>query len=62
MNTHDRASKAALALHAKRTPEERKEAMRKARLSAAVNAVVNQAPDLKPEQIEKLRTLFGSAA
>lgn len=49
------------ALQASRTPEQRKESMRKARLSAAVKAVVDRAPELSPDQVDRLRAVFAPA-
>lgn len=61
MSTKERATKAGRALQASRTPEQRREAMRKVRLSAAVKAIVDGAPELTPDQAARLRAIFGSA-
>ncbi len=62
LSTRERASRAGRALQASRSPEERREAMRKVRLAAAVKAIVESAPELTPEQAAKLRAIFGTAA
>ncbi len=43
------------------SPDRRKEIARKGHLAAAVKAVVDRAPELSPEQVSKLRTVFGGA-
>lgn len=58
MSNKDRASKAARASHESRTPEERREFGRRAYLAGAVKAVVARAPELTPEQVSQLRTVF----
>jgi hypothetical protein len=40
------------------TPEQRREGTRKARLTHAVNELVNQWPELTPEQVARLRSLL----
>jgi hypothetical protein len=40
------------------TPEQRRAGTRKARLTHAVNELVNQWPELTPEQIARLRALL----
>lgn len=40
------------------TPEQRQEIGRKGYLAAAVKAVVDRAPELTPDQVNRLRTLF----
>jgi hypothetical protein len=40
------------------TPEQRQESMRKARLAAAVKAVVDRAQELTPDQVQRLRSVF----
>ena len=62
MSTTERATKAGRALQASRSPEERREVMRKVRLAQAVKAIVEQAPSLSPEQTAKLRAIFGGGA
>lgn len=62
LSTRERASRAGRALQASRSPEERREAMRKVRLAAAVKAIVEGAPDLRPDQAAQLRAIFGTAA
>ncbi|PYC75216.1 hypothetical protein C7C45_04935 [Micromonospora arborensis] len=44
------------------TPEWRRERARNAHLAAAVNAVVERAPELTPDQVARLRAVFGTAA
>jgi hypothetical protein len=39
-------------------PEQRRKQTRKARLTHAVNELVNQWPELTPEQVARLRTLL----
>lgn len=62
MSTIERASLAGRARAESQTPEQRKELARKAYLIGAVNAVVDRAPELTPEQIDRLRAVFGGAA
>lgn len=62
MSTKERASIAGRARQASQTPEQRRESARKAHLAGAVNAVVNRAPELSPEQVGKLRALFSGGA
>lgn len=45
----------------RRTAEQRKQAASKAHLGSCVAAIVARAPDLSPDQIAKLRTIFGPA-
>jgi hypothetical protein len=60
--THDEAVKlgrrGGRRTQASRTPDERREAMRKARLALAVRELVDQAPELTEEQRARLRTLL----
>jgi hypothetical protein len=42
-----------------RTPERRREIARLGHLTSAVNAVVDRASELTPEQFSRLRALFG---
>jgi hypothetical protein len=42
------------------TAEQRKERARKAHLASAVNAVVDRASELSPEQASKIRATFGN--
>jgi hypothetical protein len=44
-----------------RTQEQKKEIGRRAYLASAVKAVVDRAPDLTPDQLARLRTLFAPA-
>lgn len=62
LSLKERASLGGRASAIARSPEQRREQARKAHLASAVNAVVNRAPDLTPEQITKLRAIFGGAA
>lgn len=48
-------------VNADRTPEQRQQLARHAYLTGAVNAVVNRAPDLSPDQRARLRALFAPA-
>ena len=59
--TKERARERSARMHAAMTPEQRTARARKAHLASAVNAVVNRAPELTPEQTERLRAIFGSA-
>jgi hypothetical protein len=43
----------------RRTAEQRKQAASKAHLGSCVAAIVAKAPELTPEQIVKLRAIFG---
>jgi hypothetical protein len=43
----------------RRTAEQRKQAASKAHLGSCIAAIVAKAPELTPEQIAKLRTIFG---
>ena len=61
MNSKERAASAGRARQASMTPEQRSEHGRRAYLAGAVKAVVDRAPELSPEQVAKLRTLFGGA-
>lgn len=47
---------------ANRTPEQRHALASKAYLAGAVKSVVDRAPELTPDQVEKLRALFGGAS
>jgi hypothetical protein len=61
--THaQRGALGARALNARLSPDERKEASRRAYLAGAVNAVVSRAPELTPEQRDKLRAIFSGRA
>ena len=62
MSTKERASIAGHARAESQTPEQRRELARRAYLAGAVNAVVNRAPELSPEQASKLRALFSGGA
>ena len=44
------------------SPAQRTERARKAHLVSSVNAVVNRAPELTPEQIDRLRAILGGVA
>ena len=46
---------------ARMTPEQRRERARNAHLASAVKAVVDRAPELTPEQIDRLRAILGGA-
>jgi hypothetical protein len=59
MSPVDRARVAGRASQARKTPEEQRAAMRRARLSAAVNTVADSVPELSPEQIGRLRAALG---
>lgn len=43
---------------ANQTPEQRRELASRAHLAMAVKAVVDRAPELTPDQLDRLRTLF----
>lgn len=60
--TKEKARARSLAAHAAMTPEQRTERARKAHLASAVNAVVNRAPELTPDQVAKLRAVFAGQA
>lgn len=62
MSTKERAAKAGRARMEALSPEERREHARRAYLAGAVNAVVERAPELTPDQAAKLRAIFGTAA
>lgn len=49
-----------LAVAAKRSPQERQEISRRARLVAAANTVLDRPQELSPEHDARLRALFGS--
>jgi hypothetical protein len=53
-----RTAAATRARWANTTPEQRREATRKARLTHAVNELVRQWPELTPEQMARLRALL----
>lgn len=53
-----RTEAASAARWAGTTPEQRREATRKARLALAVRELVDQAPELTEEQRARLRTLL----
>lgn len=59
MSTKECAASGGRARAQNLTPERRKEIARKGHLAAAVKAVVDRAPELSPEQVAKLRTVFG---
>ncbi|MEV0898370.1 hypothetical protein [Actinoplanes sp. NPDC049802] len=61
MSTKERGALGGRARSEKLTPEQRREQARRAHLAGAVKAVVDRAPELTPEQVSKLRTLFGGA-
>jgi hypothetical protein len=66
LSMKERGAKGGSATAANRTPEERREAARRAYLSGAVNAVAAavaaNAPELSAEQLARLRQVLGSAA
>jgi hypothetical protein len=51
-----------LARAASTTPEQRREIARKARFAAVVNEIVDRAPELSPEQADRLRAVLSPAA
>jgi hypothetical protein len=53
-----RTAAASRARWAGSTPEQRKAALRKTRLSLAVKELVDQWPELTPEQVVRLRALL----
>lgn len=59
MSTTERASIAGRARARSQTPEQRKAMASKGYLAAAVSAIVKRAPELTPEQVSQLRTVFG---
>lgn len=61
MPTETPAQRASQTLLERTTPEWRKERAQKAYLTGAVNAIVNRAPQLTPEQVAKLRAVLGGA-
>ncbi|GAA4576918.1 hypothetical protein GCM10023176_49420 [Micromonospora coerulea] len=61
MSNKERATIACRARNEKLSPERRREIARTAHLASAVNAVVNRAPELSPEQVAKLRAVFAPA-
>jgi hypothetical protein len=56
--THEQAVEAGRARWAGTTPEQRREASRKARLAAAVKALVDQAPALTEDQKPRIRAIL----
>ncbi|MFJ1538665.1 hypothetical protein ACIODS_09000 [Micromonospora chalcea] len=62
LSVRERTSKAGRASAAALTPEQRKERASRAHLASAVAAVVNRAPELTPDQVARLRAVFGTAA
>lgn len=61
MTTTERARKAGKARQAQLSPEQRTELSRKGSLAAAVAQVVNAAPELTQEQVDRLRAIFAPA-
>ncbi len=48
--------------YARATPEQLREQTHKARIAAAVKAVVDRAPELSPEQVNRLRATLAPEA
>lgn len=62
MSVKECVTRAGRARAASQTPEQRQELARRAYLAGAVNAVVNRAPELTPEQRGRLVAIFGGDA